>query len=1294
MVTPEKCLKNIELVLQYVEVHDRIEKLSKEYEQKISEARAQYDQLSASLSDDEIFSEFKRIADIMNVKLTEQYQAQFDKKCKEYRSDIASLADTVRELKAEIAKYEKEIPVLEKEWEKWDYVDKFCSKHLCAEEKDRVKEYAPSSINPFESEIQNRYGVGSLKGLKEDIEKVPDEWVTIRVGGNVMSKTNFLKGYNPTYCRSESEINSKLLYITVDVPSTMKGFFFKKTNHLLADSIPGSASLYNQLFVKWCAANWYLSLLKSTYPTLQKRIREYKSELANARLNLADGEKLIKDMQNDFDHFLTLGYPRKLIKEGYFRPLSTSELDQVKAQVIKAAASKLKIQPDDLGDYIALTDTHEHYGNFMVAYSRDRAQKYIDVCRKKKLRVEQLQAEYAQKQATLKIPDLDSAFRRWAIEMPLYAQMGFPKDMSGQEVEAFMQKTIAVASTNYSLRIYPNGGCIHIPAGNGTKFKTDKGEYVWAPSFSMPAGSGKSAPNLLIVHGKDTVAEAVAMLNRAVVNILLSLPPRKAKLRIIDLAATNMASLVTTRLHPSLYHNEVVMNERELRGVVEEWQARTKRVMQKCDNISDYNDRHQTWLEPYEIAVVLGYPQSMSPSSEDMLKPFIQNGCKSGIFFIVVNNTDIAPSHGQTLLSEKELFKGVLPPISSDRFFPLPYTPVADQPQLLEAVIGYLNSEAGKKEDKPVARQDTGKLVAGEYLPDTVSQIRVAVGDDNGHHVYFELDTVSHLHAFILGQSGTGKSRFLHNIIGNIMLNHSPQNVELYLMDLKLGGVEFNAYRGEKHVRALLVDNNDRQITLEVLRDLASRMENRNKQIAELGVRNLEAYNQKAAVPMPQLVLVVDECQMLFNERPDNTERELRSILSLIAKQGRSQGVHMILSTQTLMNSTIPIDELQGAGLTDFYLLNCDPRDSEKLVKGSSQITGTLQTGEIYYHHHQHAAPDVQFRSFYVDDAQQEAILQGVAQKSEDRDAVPQYYFSGKLQALLSDNVIASMQKRSRRALCASLGIGIDLNQQPINVSLDEEQGENILLFGLNQSHQTTRTATEIFLSALYSAKAAARDTEFVVIDCLPTEDEAPYQTLLESLEEEGAIRQVFGRERGELLLHLGDAVRANRAEETVVLVLGQERWREVRNDKELESAQTVAEQSQGGGSSFLGGLSFGAGRQTQRTYRSELQYLLENGSEQGVHFILQVDKPQNLLGGQNLSQQFVKKLFRHWVMLHSASEAALSLRLRDDIRLENLSDDLDRLRAIYYSDDTDTYHLITPYRYTTIEENKKLISL
>ena len=157
---------------------------------------------------------------------------------------------------------------------------------------------------------------------------------------------------------------------------------------------------------------------------------------------------------------------------------------------------------------------------------------------------------------------------------------------------------------------------------------------------------------------------------------------------------------------------------------------------------------------------------------------------------------------------------------------------------------------------------------------------------------------------------------------------------------------------------------------------------------------------------------------------------------------------------------------------------------------------------------------------------------------------------------------------------------------------------------------------------------------------------------------------------------------------------MGQDRWRELRNDKELESPHNGVDTKAPETNSFLGGLSFPSSRSQQRTYRSELQYLLENGSEEGVHFIIQVDKPQNLIGAQNVSQQMVKKLFRHWIMLRSAADASLSLRLRDDVRLENLSDDLDRLRAIYYCDDTDSYQLITPYRYTTEEENKNLINL
>lgn len=1283
----QTCLNNVDLVLQYIEALEKIDSITKDYDQQISQARKTKEQHSLNMSDQQIKDEFIRVSNIMTKQLTAAYQLQFNAQNKEFNDVIKELETHIKETKEFIDEYQKKISQLKPKLCRWYDEWQCCKKRISNSDLDELRDKCrKSDKNPYNSSV-----LYSIERIREYVKEIPEQYITIRVGNRIITSDKFLNDYTPTYTtKGEHGHYPDCIDIEIVPPTGVKGFFYGNVKKLMP-FIKSNESAYNEYFEKFCIAKAYMDIfMKGNYEAEVKVLHSYEQNLTKYKRELPTHEKDLADVQQAYKDFLELKNFRKGIESGYIKALSKAELDKVKAKTLQEAVSKLHITHDDLLDYIALASSKENYGDFVTKCSQDRAKKYIESSNRKQSHIAILETEKAQKLSAIKIPNLELIFRKWNDEYPLYAQMGFPQQMDQESVEKTMEAIARTAAKNYGLKIFPNGDCFHLPTAGGLA-KNAKGEYLWAPSFCSPNGS---IPNLMLAYSKETMVEAKQSLNRALINLLLSVPPRKAKLRIIDLAATNMASLITTRLSPSLYNNEVVMNDRELRSVIEEWQARTKRIMQKCENLAQYNEQNKTWLEPYEIVVVLGYPQSISPNCEDMLRPFVQNGAKSGIYFIWVTNSDMLQENSQSIIKEKGLFKTVLPFIPRGKYFPYPYTPIADQKQLLDYTFEYLNAEACKKEEKPIAVQDVRQLVEIPYQPDTASNIKVAVGDDNGRNVYFELDTLNHLHAFILGQSGTGKSRFLHNIIGNILLTHSPQNVELYLMDLKLGGVEFNVYKGEKHVKALLVDNNDRQITLEVLRDLSMRMEQRNKEFAEAGVRNLEAYNQKADTPMPQIVLVVDECQMLFTERPDNTERELRDILSLIVKQGRSQGVHMILSTQTLMNSTIPIDVLQGAGLTDLYLLNCDPRDSEKLVKGSSAKTGTLQTGEIYYHHHQHSAPDAQFRAFYVDDEQQNAILEGAVQKSKDLDAPGQFYFSGKLQAHLSEEVVSSMQRRSRRSICASFGVGIDLKQQPVNISLSEEQGENVLIFGLNQRHQATRTATETFLSALYSARAAGRDTEFIVIDCLSSEDETPYQILFDSLEDQGLIRQVFGRQRGELLSKLGDSVRSHKANETLILILGQDRWRELRNDKELEVAQTGVEQKPAEGASFLGGLSFPSSRTQQRTYRSELQYLLENGAEDGVHFIIQVDKPQNLIGAQNVSQQMVKKLFRHWIMLRSAADASLSLRLRDDIRLENLSDDLDRLRAIYYCDDTDSYQLITPYRYTTEEENKNLINL
>ena len=60
--------------------------------------------------------------------------------------------------------------------------------------------------------------------------------------------------------------------------------------------------------------------------------------------------------------------------------------------------------------------------------------------------------------------------------------------------------------------------------------------------------------------------------------------------------------------------------------------------------------------------------------------------------------------------------------------------------------------------------------------------------------------------------------------------------------------------------------------------------------------------------------------------------------------------------------------------------------------------------------------------------------------------------------------------------------------------------------------------------------------------------------------------------------------------------------------------------------------------------------------------------------------------------MLKSDESASAQLHLNDNIRLETLSKDLERLRAYYYSEESDTYTLFTPYMELNNEEIMNLL--
>ena len=607
------------------------------------------------------------------------------------------------------------------------------------------------------------------------------------------------------------------------------------------------------------------------------------------------------------------------------------------------------------------------------------------------------------------------------------------------------------------------------------------------------------------------------------------------------------------------------------------------------------------------------------------------------------------------------------------------WTPISDNKKLLNACIDYINNEAHAKEEMKVQTLDFASAAENMYETD-LSTMTIPVGKAEVKDSDFRMDLVSHVHSFIIGQSGSGKSVFLHNIIGGAMLKYAPEDLQLYLLDFKLGGVEFNRYQGAKHVKALLVDNSDPQVTLEILKELRNSMSERGKLLRGAGVNNIGEYNKMHQQDrMPHVLVVADECHEMFkadDSIPRQVRNEISDIVIKIAKEGRSQGVHLVFATQTLSGTEISSEIINN--VSDFYLLKCAQTDSERLVPNSSTITSELSTGQIYYHH---VDEQVKFQAYYTDREAAEKLMAAIVEKAKYNKSNGEFYFNGAQMFYLDESIKDQILNVKGKSPVAFLGKAIDISQKDLYIRLNEDFSENVLLLGLNDQEQVTRTTMNLFVSLMMSAKLKHKDIAFKVIDCLNNE-EGEVHELIYDLENEGLCEIIERRQRSKFFKDLAQGVLDGTAEETILLILGQDRFRELKMDMELEDNNTskssddddmmsISDDFFGGGSSSSSSV---------KTYKGALNVILEKGPDYGVHTLLQIEKASNLLFEDYITPKVVFQKFKRLVMLKSDETAGVTLHLNDEIRLEKLSSDWERLRAYYYAEESDSYTLFTPY--------------
>ena len=168
-------------------------------------------------------------------------------------------------------------------------------------------------------------------------------------------------------------------------------------------------------------------------------------------------------------------------------------------------------------------------------------------------------------------------------------------------------------------------------------------------------------------------------------------------------------------------------------------------------------------------------------------------------------------------------------------------------------------------------------------------KLPIALGKSiSGIPVVKDLAAMPHL--LIAGTTGSGKSVCINTIILSLLYKHGPDKCKFILVDPKM--LELSTYEGIPHLLCPVITEAKRAAS--VLGWVVKEMESRYRLMTRVGVRNIDGYNAKHKLPMPYIVVIVDEMSDLMLV----ASKEIEGYIQKLSQMARAAGIHIIMATQ------------------------------------------------------------------------------------------------------------------------------------------------------------------------------------------------------------------------------------------------------------------------------------------------------------------------------------------------------------------------------------------------------------
>ena len=279
-------------------------------------------------------------------------------------------------------------------------------------------------------------------------------------------------------------------------------------------------------------------------------------------------------------------------------------------------------------------------------------------------------------------------------------------------------------------------------------------------------------------------------------------------------------------------------------------------------------------------------------------------------------------------------------------------------------------------------------IVESREFQSAKSPITMALGKDiSGKIVTADLSKMPHM--LIAGQTGSGKSVCINDIIISLVYKSSPQDVKMILIDPKM--VELSVFAPLPHLLIPVVTEPKKAAG--ALRWAVNEMTMRYKKFSEIGARDLARYNSLMEDPskrFPKLVVIIDELADLMLVAPDDVEDSI----CRIAQLGRASGIHLIVATQR--PSADIITGLIKANIPSRAAFAVSSSIDSRIILDMTGAEKLLGRGDMLFHPNGASKP-TRLQAAYVSDEEVERIVR--------------YFAETKKEPVYDESVVADLER-------------------------------------------------------------------------------------------------------------------------------------------------------------------------------------------------------------------------------------------------------------------------------------------